>query len=707
MVEKIINGDFETGDLTGWISGGDASNPQVVTTSPHSGTYCCLLEPSDNQYLDQTCYDDYSGEDYITYDDIITFGFWYKNLSEEDNIVVDIYLNDSNDSFSVNLGNATSWTYIDLKAEMASNGYTGSNTLSELIINNPTSDNVYIDDVSLNATIGIIGIDVNLKGIFGEDIVNGGFETGNMNGWIDDWGAGNTNITSADKHSGTYSCKLDGDIVSGLGYIHQNLFIFWGDIQSFGIWFKNTSDQNANVEVLADYLGGTYYYITLPSGTTDWTYIDLKAEIISQGAPTNNSPIIRIAMYNLLAISTGTILLDDVSLITSTPTKTYDIDAEFSHIPDYNIDTIFKKFNVVKTYNIDVGIYYVNNYSIDTSFLLTHNHYLLDTLFKLEDITVDYLIDAKMTNPAQYFLDVQIKIPTTAYTKTYSNDLIIQKLGELSPLIDSYFVVQYIKTYDVDTVIKLEYTSPYSLDVRLYDFPNYSQIANSTDYVYIKPISVSESQDCKPAVRDIPLAQYQHIDDDTFVMSTRSLELTFRLSDDDKDTLQTIFNANEIVNIYLRSLDGTFGWYYVGWFREKSILFEYAAEETIDEITGEQTNYTRWWKVTATFDVKSFAYFLSSFKHDVEFTDYCDEYYIDYGDIIVDGETYDLPKTLNITLGSHTITYVPADGKTFLYWETTGEVSVEDEYSETTTITVTGNGGIVKAKWRGHCACGF
>jgi len=34
----FTNGDFETGDLTGWTTGHDT--PTVVTTTPHGGTYC-------------------------------------------------------------------------------------------------------------------------------------------------------------------------------------------------------------------------------------------------------------------------------------------------------------------------------------------------------------------------------------------------------------------------------------------------------------------------------------------------------------------------------------------------------------------------------------------------------------------------------------------------------------------------------------------
>lgn len=51
----LVNGDFETGDLTGWATHttGDHSTPPVVnTSSKHSGTYGCQLQCSTSQ---RTC----------------------------------------------------------------------------------------------------------------------------------------------------------------------------------------------------------------------------------------------------------------------------------------------------------------------------------------------------------------------------------------------------------------------------------------------------------------------------------------------------------------------------------------------------------------------------------------------------------------------------------------------------------------------------
>lgn len=42
----VTNGDFETGDTTGWYGYNGEGSPDatVVATSPHSGTYCLKIQ---------------------------------------------------------------------------------------------------------------------------------------------------------------------------------------------------------------------------------------------------------------------------------------------------------------------------------------------------------------------------------------------------------------------------------------------------------------------------------------------------------------------------------------------------------------------------------------------------------------------------------------------------------------------------------------
>ena len=49
----VVNGDFETGDFTGWTQSGDTSFTSVSTTMPHSGSFSAQLGPLSEGFLDQ------------------------------------------------------------------------------------------------------------------------------------------------------------------------------------------------------------------------------------------------------------------------------------------------------------------------------------------------------------------------------------------------------------------------------------------------------------------------------------------------------------------------------------------------------------------------------------------------------------------------------------------------------------------------------
>ncbi len=47
QADAIVNGGFETGDLTGWSGGGPGAE-NVVTTSPYDGKFCALVSAKGN-----------------------------------------------------------------------------------------------------------------------------------------------------------------------------------------------------------------------------------------------------------------------------------------------------------------------------------------------------------------------------------------------------------------------------------------------------------------------------------------------------------------------------------------------------------------------------------------------------------------------------------------------------------------------------------
>ncbi|MEM2960882.1 MAG: hypothetical protein QXU67_04695, partial [Candidatus Bathyarchaeia archaeon] len=65
------------------------------------------------------------------------------------------------------------------------------------------------------------------------------------------------------------------------------------------------------------------------------------------------------------------------------------------------------------------------------------------------------------------------------------------------------------------------------------------------------------------------------------------------------------------------------------------------------------------------------------------------------GRIELDQTTYNLPYIVNITSGTYPIRYIPENSSyTFLYWDSNGEISVENSMSANTTLTVFGNGSL-------------
>ncbi|MBI4693667.1 MAG: hypothetical protein HY749_06575 [Gammaproteobacteria bacterium] len=73
----VINGDFETGDFTGWVQGGDTAYSSVVASSDlpvHGGDFAAAFGPSDFGTLSQTI-DVSAGTAY-------RLSFWLMNLSD-------------------------------------------------------------------------------------------------------------------------------------------------------------------------------------------------------------------------------------------------------------------------------------------------------------------------------------------------------------------------------------------------------------------------------------------------------------------------------------------------------------------------------------------------------------------------------------------------------------------------------------------------
>jgi hypothetical protein len=101
-----------------------------------------------------------------------------------------------------------------------------------------------------------------------------------------------------------------------------------------------------------------------------------------------------------------------------------------------------------------------------------------------------------------------------------------------------------------------------------------------------------ETQECVPSIRNVPNTQSQYLDTDTYLLKTREILFTVRLTDAEKDTLMNIFNLNSKIIITMNQADGGTGHStYTGYLEEPDIDFEYRKED------GQEI---RWWKIELT-----------------------------------------------------------------------------------------------------------
>jgi len=136
----FVNGDFETGDLTGWSSGGTGT-ATVGTDYAHSGTYGCQLasfQGNNEAWISQS----------IDMTDADTLTFWYYGVSfGAGNFAVYI------DGSSVWSTSSTTSGWVQVSLDVSS--YTGSHDVNFQVGNSPdvagANAKVYLDDVSCPA----------------------------------------------------------------------------------------------------------------------------------------------------------------------------------------------------------------------------------------------------------------------------------------------------------------------------------------------------------------------------------------------------------------------------------------------------------------------------------------------------------------------------------------------------------------------------
>ena len=275
---EVVNGDFETGDSTGWtVYQGTAAKAEAA----HDGSYGLHLTGDGGwggmafQNISVN-----SGTEY-------TVKMWLKAVSNG----VNIQIKDGSESGALLEGkwfNTTDWILVEFKV---------TPTTSTICINicgsgNGTAESVYLDDVTITGPGKPEDVVI--------DVVNGDFETGDNSGWTVYQG---TAAKAEAAHDGSYGLHLTGNGGWG-GMAFQNIPVESGKEYTIKMWMKTVAN-GANIQIKdgsesGAQLDGKWF------NTTDWTLVEFKV-----------TPTSSILCINICGAGNGiaeSVYLDDVTV---------------------------------------------------------------------------------------------------------------------------------------------------------------------------------------------------------------------------------------------------------------------------------------------------------------------------------------------------------------------------------------------------------
>jgi hypothetical protein len=308
----LVNGDFETGDLTGWTASG--ASETVISAGCHGGTYCAKLGSTSPTNGDSTITQTFTAAANAT-----GISLWYKETCP-DTVTYDwavVTLTDNTTSVTRTLlpktCSTTPWTNLTASVT-AGDSYTLTMTSHD---DNYASDPTYtlFDDVTLTTGGGGGG---------GGGIVNGDFETGDLTGWTAS-GASETVINTG-CHGGTYCAQLGSTSPTNGDSTITQTFTAPGNATAISLWYKMTCPDTVTYD---------WAIVTLTDNTTSVT-TTLLPKTCTTNAWTNLTASVNGGDSYTLTLTShddnysadpSYTLFDDVSVNGNTPANDFSLSA--------------------------------------------------------------------------------------------------------------------------------------------------------------------------------------------------------------------------------------------------------------------------------------------------------------------------------------------------------------------------------------------
>jgi len=214
----VLNGGFETGDLTNWQPNSDPNRFSASNAKARTGEYSLCANSMDETPTPtwNKIYQSFSVEPNTDY----VISFWYKGTiytsSTNWSVAPDkVNIDNSMACAKGGLGSSTTW-----KQFLPAIFNSGDNTQLYLFFIFNLKVEFYIDDIQIEKAI----------------VKNGGFETGTLSSWNTEAGY---SVATVGVHSGAHSLRAV-DFPAGNNVIYQALEVTPYTDYSFSFWYKNT-----------------------------------------------------------------------------------------------------------------------------------------------------------------------------------------------------------------------------------------------------------------------------------------------------------------------------------------------------------------------------------------------------------------------------------------------------------------------------------